>query len=458
MSRRAMPHKKLQESETLEFKRSIALLKEGLVSIVAMLNKHGQGELWFGIRDDGVPVGSNIGDKTIRDISQAVAAHIQPAVYPEITTEYIDGLPCIKVACRGAEKPYMAYGRAYMRVGDEDRRLSQDELENLILFKHQNVQGWDREPAPLQKSDLSVAKLKQFVTSCGQKWLSVSATLDTLDLLTADGSLTNAAMLLFAKKQPVRLRCAVFGSESGSIILDRKDFSGDIIELVDTALQYVLQNTHMGMRLEGLRRVDVPEISLPALREAMINAFCHRDYRDPDYVQVAVYPNRVEIRNPGTLFGGLTLEGLRQGNISRRRNPLIAQLLVRNQMIEAWGRGMPLIYENEPGAMFREKGGMFITVFERSATPKTTPIDRGTTLETTPKTTLETTETLNGVTDSELSLLALIAENPKISRKEMATLLSLSLEGVRYRLNKLKRKNKVRHIGSTKAGKWEILP
>ncbi len=451
MPRRTTPAKKLQESETLECKRTIALLKEGLISIVAMLNKHGQGELWFGIRDDGVAVGSNIGDKTIRDISQAVAAHIQPAVYPEITTEYIDGLPCIKVACRGSEKPYMAYGRAYMRVGDEDRRLSQDELENLILFKHQNAQGWDREPAPLQKSDLSVAKMKQFVASCGQKWSSVPAILDTLELLTADGSLTNAAMLLFAKKQPLRLRCAVFGSESGSVLLDRKDYSGDIIGLVENAQQYVLQNTRMGMRLEGLRRVDVPEISLPALREAIINAFCHRDYRDPDYVQVAVFPNRVEIRNPGTLFGGLTLEGLRHGNISRRRNPLIAQLLVRNSMIEAWGRGMPLIYENEPGVTFREKGGMFIAVFERKTTPETT-------LKTTPETTLETPATLNAVTDQESVLLALIAKNPRISRKEMAALLSLSLEGVRYRLDKLKRKNKVRHVGSTKAGTWEILP
>lgn len=61
------------------------------------------------------------------------------------------------------------------------------------------------------------------------------------------------------------------------------------------------------MRLKGLEREDVPEIAGEALREAIINAFCHRDYRDPDHVQIAVFWNRVEIRGPGGLFEGLTI-------------------------------------------------------------------------------------------------------------------------------------------------------
>jgi ATP-dependent DNA helicase RecG len=89
------------------------------------------------------------------------------------------------------------------------------------------------------------------------------------------------------------------------------------------------------MRLKGLYREDVPEISSEAMREAIINAFCHRDYRDPDYVQIAVFRNRVEIRSPGGLYDDMTMEKMLHGNVSKRCNPLIANLLRRIQMVEA---------------------------------------------------------------------------------------------------------------------------
>jgi ATP-dependent DNA helicase RecG len=95
------------------------------------------------------------------------------------------------------------------------------------------------------------------------------------------------------------------------------------------------------------------------------NAFCHRDWRDPDYVQVAIFKNRVEIRNPGKLYGGLTLTEMRKGNVSRRRNPLIADLFRRIEMVEGWGRGMPLILENAPSVEFRQVAGLFIASFAR---------------------------------------------------------------------------------------------
>ena len=59
----------MKESESIELKKSLAELKEGLVSIVSILNKHGAGELWFGVKNTGVPVGLDVGQKTLRDIS-----------------------------------------------------------------------------------------------------------------------------------------------------------------------------------------------------------------------------------------------------------------------------------------------------------------------------------------------------------------------------------------------------
>lgn len=177
--------------------------------------------------------------------------------------------------------------------------------------------------------------------------------------------LANAAPLFFAKEPPMELRCAVFATTDSATIIDRHDFHGTILELIEEAQKYVHKNIHIGMRIEGLYRKDVPEISPEALREAIINAFCHRDYRDPDYVQVAIYKDRVEIRNPDCLYGGLTLESLRSGHVSKRRNPLICEMFRRIHMVEAWGRGMPLIRKNAPSATFKEIAGIFIIGFAR---------------------------------------------------------------------------------------------
>ena len=75
-----------------------------------------------------------------------------------------------------------------------------------------------------------------------------------------------------------------------------QDFEGDLFYLIEKAEGYILKNIHIGMKLEGLRRIDVPEIDKAAFREAIINAFCHRDYREFDSVNIAVFKDRIEIR------------------------------------------------------------------------------------------------------------------------------------------------------------------
>ncbi len=74
------------ESETMELKKSTAELKEAVISIVAMLNKHGQGEVYFGISDDGKVVGQDIGRMTIKEVTQAAVDNIEPKIYPKVET------------------------------------------------------------------------------------------------------------------------------------------------------------------------------------------------------------------------------------------------------------------------------------------------------------------------------------------------------------------------------------
>jgi ATP-dependent DNA helicase RecG len=434
----------MKESESVELKRSLAELKDGLNSIVAILNKHGAGELWFGVRSDGVAVGLEVTEKTLRDLSQAIAAHIEPKVFPHITTEIVSGKTCVKVAFSGTETPYFAYGRAYMRVADEDRHLTAKELENLFLTRNREALRWDNQPCKSSVKDLSERKMRAFVKRAGLAWDKSANVLEKLGLLQ-NGQLLNAAPLFFAKEPALQLRCAVFATTDSATIIDRHDFTGDILELIEEAQKYILKNIHIGMKLESLYRVDVPEISVAAMREAIINAFCHRDYRDPDYVQVAIFKDRVEIRNPGELYGGLTIARIRKGNVSRRRNPLVAELMRRIQMVETWGRGMRLILAEEPTVQFEEVAQLFIASFSRPS------FDRS--KKTIDKLIDKTIDKPLSVT--EKAIMELITANPSMTQKEMARQLGLSEIGIRYSVNKLKTKSMLQRIGGKKAGRWE---
>ena len=92
----------MHESETIEFKKSLAELSEGLNSIAAILNKHGSGEIWFGIRNDGRPVGMDVSESTLRKVSQSIAAHIEPKIYPEVSQMMLEGKSCIRVTFSGS--------------------------------------------------------------------------------------------------------------------------------------------------------------------------------------------------------------------------------------------------------------------------------------------------------------------------------------------------------------------
>ena len=276
----------------------------------------------------------------------------------------MSGKACIRVGFSGTEKPYYSHGRAYIRVADEDRQLSAKEIETIILRKNRSHRGWDSEPITDASFKPDAAKVRAYVRKAGLPWTNAQAALESLGLIV-DGHSLNAARIFFAKPPALTLRCAVFATSTTATLIDQHDFHGDILSLIEEAEKYILKNIRIGMKLQGLTRVDVPEIDPEAFREAIINAFCHRDYRDPDEVRIAIFPDRVEVRNPGRLMEGVTLRTLKTAKVSRRRNPLIADLLRRIHLIEAWGRGIPLILEKAPHARFSEVAGIFITEFPR---------------------------------------------------------------------------------------------
>ena len=170
--------------------------------------------------------------------------------------------------------------------------------------------------------------------------------LEHLNLLN-EGRLTNAAVLLFGKS-PQRFlisseaRCAHFhGTEVAEPIPSYQVYKGYAFELVDQAVDFVLSKIYrsIGTRAEGVRAPRTYEIPVEVVTEAIVNAVAHRDYTDNGSVQVMLFADRPEVRNPGRFAPPLTLEKLREAHRSVPGNPLLAESMYLAEYIERMGTG-----------------------------------------------------------------------------------------------------------------------
>lgn len=111
------------ESETLELKTSTAELNEAVIAIVAMLNKHNKGELYFGIKNSGEVIGQDVSDKTLRDISKSISDHIEPKIYPRIEHIKIENKSIVKIYSEAntlfLSKDIEHWGSGLKRINDE---------------------------------------------------------------------------------------------------------------------------------------------------------------------------------------------------------------------------------------------------------------------------------------------------------------------------------------------------
>lgn len=300
-----------KESEILELKRSTSELKEGIISIVAILNKHQGGSLYFGIRNNGEIIGQTIGEETLRDVSKAIASHIEPRIYPKVTSETIEGKSCILVDFRGNETPYYAYGRAYIRTGDEDRQLSTKELENLILKKHKV--SWEEGISEKTIGDVSTKTLRDFVKRANEarrinfRFTTVTSVLNKLNLLK-DGKLLKATETLFCENNSLEVQTAVFAGIDKLTFLDIRQITGSIFNVLEQSESYVKEHINWRADLTESGRKEIPEIPLRAVTEALVNSLCHRDYANLKGNEIAVFKDRIEIYNPGQFPEGFDPE------------------------------------------------------------------------------------------------------------------------------------------------------
>lgn len=451
----------LIESETLELKKSTSELKDGIISIVAILNKHQKGTLIFGIKPNGIAIGQDITEKTLRDISKSISDHIEPRIYPQIIKKEIQGKNCVEVEFHGQEIPYYAYGRAHIRVADEDKSMSAKELETMILKKNKSKLRWDDEISDITLKDINEEELRNYVSKANEakrinfKFVDTESTLKKIGLLK-DGKLLNAAEVLFCDNNKLEVQMAVFAGTDKTTFIDIKLINGTIFNLLKNSEIYLKEHINWGVKFGKLEREEVPEIPLDAMREALINSLCHRDYFAPESNKIAIFKDRVEIYNPGQFPEGYMPEYfIKHDEESILRNPLIAQVLYYSKDIEKWGSGLKRIYRecetNNVKVEFKPiKSGFKVVFYREKIRRKNTPELSGNYPETIP-------ELSGNYPETTWKIIKLIKINSSITRKELSKEIGITESGIKYGLKKMQREGILKRIGPDKGGYWKIL-
>ena len=310
-----------------------------------MLNQRG-GHVLIGIAPDGRIMGQQVGERTIEELI-AEFRRIDPPAFPEIERVRLDGqLEVIAIRVTpGASAPYRYRGTTYRRAGNTTRTMSAEEHNHILFERMHNERRWENQPADgWSIDDLDVAEIRNTVAEA----VSVGrlnepgarepeALLHGLGLLH-DGVLLRAAAALSGNAERLGfdmpqclLRIARFRGFDRSEFLDNRQFDCNAFTLLANADRF---------ESDRMVRIDEPLHPPLAIREALANALCHRDYSlGGGSVGVAVYDDRLEVTSTGPLHFGLTPGDRFAAHESRLWNPLIARTFHRRGIIEEWGRG-----------------------------------------------------------------------------------------------------------------------
>lgn len=336
------------ESETQEFKRSTGEQRSAMHALTAMLNHRG-GRVFFGIEPDQHVVDQQVSDRTLEELAQEIA-QIEPPVFPAVERVVVaEGREVLVVmVTQGPGRPYSHRGVPYRRVGNVNARMSRDEYNRLLLETLHAERRWENELAEgWTVVDLDADEIVRTVDEAVRRGrVEDPGTRDPAELLRGlglarDGTLLRAALVLFGRDDALELRAP-------QCLLRLARFRGNEFSLLQRAERFLRESLPVAGRvMPGLfERVDDPLYPLLALREALANAFCHRDYSlGGGSVAVAIYDDRLEVTSSGRLHFGLTPDALLAPHESLPWNPLIARVMYRRGLIEQWGRGTLKIVE-----------------------------------------------------------------------------------------------------------------
>ena len=287
-------------------------------------------------------------------------------------------------------------GGSFLRSGDGDRRMVEAEVG--LLYANRTQPKYDAEAVPgTSLNDLDIDSVRRTLERVRRGSAALARVEDNVALTrigvlaepTDESALTLAGLLAFGsypQQYFPQLMCSLVvhapgGAAGETRFLDNATLRGSIPEIVDSALAMMRRNLAARAVMSDTGRTDKLEFPLGVVREALVNALMHRDYSGitrGTQVQVELFPDRLEIRSPGGIYGGIAVEDLGEEAVSSSRNAVLAGLLSdaymptsREIVAENRSSGIPtmiaLARENGlPRPSFRSTVSSFVVTVNRS--------------------------------------------------------------------------------------------
>lgn len=336
----------MKEKRDLEFKEDI---KDSFLKTVSAYANYGPGKILFGVTDEGKVKGIVDPESASLKIENKINDSIHPR--PDYSLKVDAKTQVITLTVQqGIFKPYMYKGQAYKRNDTSTVTLDHLELKRMIL----TAENKTFDDLPVTATDLSFTCLFQSL----RDKLGLSDpdldTLRTLGLIRLDRSFNNAAVLLSDQNHFPGIDMVKFGNTSSEILQRVPISNTSILDQLQQAEKVFAQNYRIE-EIEGMERKEKYLIPLKAFREALANALVHRTWDVDSPIRVFMYEDRIEISSPGGLPEGISEHEYLAGRLSIIRNPILANLFFRLNIIEKLGTGIIRIKESYQGLQFQPR-------------------------------------------------------------------------------------------------------
>ena len=461
----------------LERKEPLSWLK----SVSAFANTSG-GLLLYGVDNDGNLVGLENAERDAEDISEMIKSLMDPIPEFDLSLHAEDGRKFVLVSVKaGTTTPYYVFIKghrdAYIRIGNESVKANSIDLKRLVLKGEKRT--WDSLPSNHKRANFAFETLRAEYFARAKMEFAESD-FDSFGLVEG-GVLTNAGAL-FADKSPIRhsrVFCTRWNglTKSNGVMeaLDDDEFSGGLLNLLDAAKGFVKVNAKTKWRKmeDGSGRVEYPEYPSAAIEEAIVNGLIHRDYLElGSEVHIDMFDDRMEIYSPGGMISGELIQSLDSRAVaSKRRNPVIADLFQRLLLMERRGSGFGKIldaylFESEKRGrtvvpQFRSSLSEFHVILPNLnyKAPELDALNGNK-----DKSSDVGTEIAAHVFSSTLAegrnakiIVRAMRANGRVTIIDLCRKTRLSTSGVYKIIAALKAASKIRRIGPTKGGSWEVV-
>lgn len=330
-----------RENKYIEYKSEIS--KTYLKTVSAFAN-YNDGEIIFGVSDNHQILGLANPEEDCLNIENQINDSIKPR--PEFSLKINNDKTIILAVKKGDHTPYRYNGKAYKRSDSSTVEVDELEQKRLIL----EGENLSFEELPSKRSNLEFSYLQKRLTEVLSLDRFDLDTLKSLSLYNAKAGYNNAAELLSDDNSFPCLDIAVF-LDSINVFKKRVTLSKEsILKQYDDALE-LFKSEYAVEKIEGGFRTKYELIPLEAFREALANAIVHRAYDVNANTKIEMHPDKIIISSPGGLMSGMSKNDYVSGRYSCLRNPLIANVFRRLNIIEAFATGIKRIneaYRNAP--------------------------------------------------------------------------------------------------------------